>query len=99
MPTILCLILGCSIVGLLSLYDGFILMKCWAWFIIPTFGLPVLSMPAAIGICLIVAFLTHQKETEDSHKSDEEKLIDKLSYGLSTNTVLFAIAWVVHLFL
>jgi hypothetical protein len=32
----------------------------WAWFIIPTFGLPVISMPVAFGIALLVRFWTYQ---------------------------------------
>lgn len=39
---------------------GFVLSKLWLWFIVPIFNLPILSIPIAIGISIIVAMLTYQ---------------------------------------
>lgn len=36
---------------------GWVLTKLWAWFIVP-FGAPALSIPYAIGLALIVTYLT-----------------------------------------
>ena len=48
------LVLGLAI-GLLTLtVKAFVLVKMWAWFIAPYFGLPILSIPLAIGISLII---------------------------------------------
>lgn len=40
--------------------DAFVLVKLWAWFVVPTFGLPALSMKVAAGLSVAVALLTHQ---------------------------------------
>lgn len=40
--------------------DAFVLVKLWAWFVAPTFGIPLLSMKVAAGISTIAALLTHQ---------------------------------------
>lgn len=38
--------------------NGVALKLLWGWFIVPTFGLPILSVPIAIGIILIASVLT-----------------------------------------
>lgn len=37
----------------LILLEAVIVIDLWGWFIIPTFGLPGISYPVAIGICLL----------------------------------------------
>lgn len=45
-------------------WRGYVLSVLWAWFAVPTFGLPVLSVTQAIGVAIVVAMLTHQGSTE-----------------------------------
>ena len=74
-----------------ALMNGWALCKLWAWFIEPTFGLFPMSIPAAIGLALVVSYLTR---TIDGDKSES-------SYGLtlfkvavaSTLKPLFALAF------
>ena len=41
------------------LLRGWVLSILWRWFMVPTLGLPALSVPQAIGIALVVGMLTH----------------------------------------
>jgi len=41
-------------------FEGYVFIKLWDWFVIPTFGLPKLSIYTAIGIMLLMGFLSHQ---------------------------------------
>ena len=38
--------------------NGFAISTLWGWFIVPMFGLPALSIPYAIGLSLIVSYMT-----------------------------------------
>mgnify|MGYP001608142649 CR=1 FL=1 len=38
----------------LHLFDAWVLAKLWAWFVVPLFGLPALSLPYAIGLGALV---------------------------------------------
>ena len=49
-----------------ALWRGFVLTKLWAWFIVPTFGLPMLTMIPAIGLSLVVGMFIPYNKTEDS---------------------------------
>ncbi len=50
--------------------NGWALTKLWTWFVVSKFSMPPLSIPEAIGIGLVVSFLTHQ--TIDCKKKSEE---------------------------
>ena len=41
-----------------TVYSAYTLTMLWKWFIIGTFGLPMLTLPVAYGIVLISFFLT-----------------------------------------
>lgn len=42
------------------LLKGYTLTVLWEWFVLNTFNLPPLNIPTAIGLALLVEFLTHQ---------------------------------------
>lgn len=56
-------IFGIAVAGVLivlgSLLGGVVLQDLWGWFIVP-FGLPELGLAHAIGINIIVGFLTYR---------------------------------------
>jgi hypothetical protein len=62
------LILVIGSVGIISvllavgaLLNGWALTLLWSWFVVPTFpDLPVLSLGQAIGLGMIISFLTYQ---------------------------------------
>lgn len=72
-----------------SLLNGWVLTKLWSWFIVPVFSAPQLSIPAAIGLYLVVSFITHQyiKDEED----EEFILKTARAFGFSTFRPLVAL--------
>lgn len=62
---------GIALAALMLLWGGFwtglTASILWAWFAVPTFGLPVISIAQAYGLALIVRLFQlhqHSKETE-----------------------------------
>ena len=53
-------VLGLLIVG--SMWKGYVLTILWAWFVVPTFSLPELAIAPAIGLAMVVSYLTHQSD-------------------------------------
>ena len=63
------------LMALSIIYHGFVLTKLWGWFIVPTFSLPLLSLPAAIGLSLIVGFMA---KNHDLKRDDESNSVGKV---------------------
>lgn len=84
-----------------TIYSGWVLTKLWAWFVIPTFAAPMLSIPIAIGLALIVNYLTYQM---DAAKKDEEKdaaivVLKAVLIGLFKPTFALLIGWIITFWL
>jgi hypothetical protein len=48
---------------------GLVLVKLWKWFIVGWFHVPEISIPMALGISLIVGFLTYQDPPDSGKKN------------------------------
>lgn len=79
------------------LINGFVLSKMWLWFIVTTFGAPVLTVPQAIGVGMIVSFLTYRAtpKNKDSNSEWSQIIIDILSAMIAPFVTLL-IAWIVY---
>lgn len=103
METLL-LILGGTLItvaamAVTSIWSGFVLTKLWIWFIVPIFHLPVLTIVPAIGLCIVVSYLTTQAPAAKDERDGKEKATDIFSYGLIYPTLMLALGWAVHLFM
>ena len=98
MAFIVTLLLSALVAGLLSIWEGFVFMKLWAWFVVPMFGLPALTIPVAIGIALLVGFLTHQRNGE-SDADPMDYAVKSFSHGFVNSGVVLLIGYIVTFFL
>lgn len=55
-----------------SLINAFVLLKLWAWFVVPTFAAPAITLPVAIGLGSIIGLLQHVQSQQE--KEGEEPL-------------------------
>ena len=85
-----------------SILNGYVLSVLWGWFMVPTFGLPDLSVAAAVGISLIVRYLTDQHKSSEP-KNEGETFGEKFgtAIGIAILAPLFALffGWIIHLFM
>ena len=89
-----------GIVAVSWLLRGYVLSILWRWFMVPTLGLPALSIPQAIGIALVVGMLTHQSHHYPENK--DEKTSTKVVRSLGPFVAPFAtllVGWIVHQFM
>jgi len=86
-----------AIIAFSAIVNGWVLTHLWHWFMVPIFGLHDLTIAPAIGLGLIVSFLTNKGRIakKDSRETDWGATI---GYLLSPFVVLF-FGYVVHLFM
>lgn len=78
-----------------SIWSGYALSVLWAWFIVPTFDLPLLSIPAAIGVSMIVSYMTHQTIPSDKDESFFEKIIKGILEAMLKPAFTLGFGWIV----
>ena len=61
-----------------ALINGYALMILWSWFIVPVFGLPVLSLAASIGIDITVSLVTGNPHVYKDHEIDVPKALSAM---------------------
>jgi len=78
----------------IALLHGFVLMQLWGWFVVPVFGAPSLSLVEAMGIALVVGYLTNQYIPVPKEK--------KLEYYTATfggPLFVLLLGWILHFFM
>lgn len=85
------------VIGLSAVWSGFVLSILWSWFIAGTFGLPQLTINAAIGLYLVAGYLG-QNLPDKTERTPEESLVYACSLGLFRPAVALGFGGVVHLF-
>ena len=91
------LIIGIILVLALStMWSGFILSILWGWFIVPIFGLPTLSVTAAIGVALTFGYFIRGLAT--AHV-DKEKTGELIISAFTTSLIFLFIGWIVKSFM
>lgn len=83
--------IGCMILS------GCVLSLLWAWFIASTFGLPLLTIPVAIGVMLVVGYLTKQADFNNSDREDYQKRVNVVQIVKPLSALV--VGWVIKMFL
>ena len=85
-----------AITALGVVWSGFALSILWGWFIVPTFGLTTLSIPSAIGVAIMLEYVTHQYQKKNS--SDVEGLAafgDVIVQAMLRPAIALLVGWIV----
>ena len=99
---ILLAFVGIIVLGVVgSVFNGYVLSILWGWFMVPTFHLPTLSVAPAIGIAMVIGYLTKQEspDVEEKERSTGMKVARFVAQIIMKPLVALAFGWVVHLFM
>lgn len=88
-----------AILALGVIWRGYAFSVLWGWFVMPYFGVAALSIPVAIGLTMVVSFLTYQFTHTEDNRSSREKIIEGITIGLLHPAFALLFGWVVTLFL
>lgn len=94
-------LIGCAVALLLIpqvIWSGFVLSVLWGWFISAAFNAPQLSIAPAIGLSMVVRYLTYQQLPADKSKSSTERVIEALAVAFIQPAVTLGFGYIVHLF-
>lgn len=95
-----------AIVGVASAaLMGWVLVVLWSWFVIPVFGLPALHMAYAVGLMLLVRYMTIVPDGDkiaEYKKLDVEERTERLmvngALAVAFPLFVLGIGWIIHQF-
>ena len=61
------------------LLKGLTIVKLWEWFIMPTFRLHPISIPASLGIAYLIALLTARSDTYEIYRASSDSIALRIS--------------------
>lgn len=73
---------------------GIVLSQLWAWFIVPTFNLPYLTLPISAGMLSMAYFVMPKKDVESTWENLMKGFVGVLSHAI----VYLSVGFVIHLF-
>jgi hypothetical protein len=78
---------------------GVALKILWAWYMVPIFGLPKLTIPQAIGVAICVGLITHQYIPGKANmETIKETILGAVSDSITAPLFALIFGAVVHLF-
>jgi len=77
-----------------SVLNGWALSILWGWFFVPTLGMPQISVVQAIGIAMVVSYLTYQYIDDESNN-----LIRPFILAFARPFIAVIIGAIVHAFM
>lgn len=83
-----------------TIMNGWALTVLWTWFIVPVFNLPTLSIIQAIGIGMVVTFLTrHSIDKEEDAKDIGAAISTAIVSAVVVPLLTVGIGYIISLFL
>ncbi len=91
-------------VAAFAVFGGWVFSILWGWFVVPVFGLPQLSVVQAIGLSLMIGYMTHHLKSDDKDNGDDEdsagaKTLKNLLFAIFYPLLILSLGWVIHLFM
>lgn len=86
------------IIAVSAVLNGWVLTNLWHWFAVPIFGFHDLSIVQAIGVALIIGFLTRQSITTKKNDSDKTDWV-ATTVNLLSPLIVLLVGYIVHLFM
>jgi hypothetical protein len=81
------------------LWNGFIISKLWLWFVVPSFGLPIISVATAMGLHLLVEIFIFRKSDAELAVRTGDKIADKddvmasILFNFGAPAMLLGLGW------
>jgi len=80
-------------------WAGYVLTVLWGWFVVPLFGLPELTIPAGLGLSLVVGYMTKDGQQMKTGEDFGVAVFKALLGLLLKPAVALGVGWVIRGFL
>ena len=82
-----------------ALWSGFVLSILWGWFIVPTFEIRPLGVLPAIGVSMVVGYLTKQEAATKDERGTTERVAYLFGHMFIYPLFALVFGWILHSFM
>jgi hypothetical protein len=86
-------LLAVLLAAAITLWEAFVLMVLWGWFIVPL-GVKAVGMAHAIGLTLIASLLTHQAPSD---LDDRDRISKSMRWSIAGPAIALVVGWVARM--
>ena len=81
--------------------NGFVLMKLWAWLIVPIFKIQAINFPEAIAIFIIARYLQKSNLISDHNDKMEQfkRALNNILNTISNGSLVLVFGWIMKHFI
>ena len=83
------------IIAISTLINGWVLSILWGWFIVPVFGVQAITLGQAIGLSMVVSFLTYQYI--DAKKDENNGAWTAVAVAIFRPLFALFFGWLIHI--
>ena len=98
-PSYLFVLVILMLVPVFGLWEAFVLMQLWDWFIVPTFMIQTPGLFTVWGIALAVSLLIHKGIKTGDKKSSWESLPDHIAISIVRPSLALLFGYLATLFM
>jgi len=78
---------------------GYVVIKLWAWFIVPTFEMNELRLVEAIGIMFLIGYLSANNNNNNNNKEFWERFAENIIFLLVLSGYVLFAGWIIQMFM
>lgn len=86
-------------IALTSIVSGAMIQLFWEWFVSTTFDLKELRLVEAIGILLLIKFITFKRDKTDEKTDYWDEFPKRIGYYFAFITMSWITGYIIHLFI
>lgn len=84
---------------IIIIVNGFVLSKLWYWFIVQTFDIKPITLIQAVGLSLIIGYLTMKKNMGEDKKKDFSEIASDWFSIIIYNFMVLFLGYIISLFM
>ena len=78
---------------------GFVILKLWGWFVVPTFDLEPLRLVEAIGLMFLINYIRTKREKKVKKEKFWKELTISIGFIIGMSAIALLSGWLVSLFM
>lgn len=88
-------LLGILLIPWTAMFRGYVLKQLWEWFFVQQFHAPPISIPLALGISLLIGYLT----ADNLPRKDDNPWWYSFAFSFVVGLLVLGVGWVYRMFL